>query len=128
MAKKELLVPFRNDKPCWWDGEVSDKLTIGEVELREDSYYRKSERKANYEFEAKMKIVGFTRGRSSVKLVLNDIAETLPAEKYARKFGWEVFLSDAIETISKAKDMIINGRWTFVKRGKNWGIKLIESI
>lgn len=128
MAKKELLVPFRNDKPCWWDGEVSDKLKVGEVELRKDGYYRKSERKANYEFEARMKIVVFTRGRSSVKLVLNDIDEPYPKDKYARKFEWEVFLSDAIETISRSTDMVVAGKWTFCKRGQNWGIKLIESI
>lgn len=126
MAKKELLVPFRNDKPCWWDGEVSNKLKVGEVDLREGEYYKKSERKENFIFEASMKIDGFCRGRSSVKLRLENINETDPIEKYQRKFGWEVFLSDAIETISKSKNMIVTGKWTFVKKGQNWGIKLIE--
>lgn len=126
MAKKELLVPFRNDKPCWWDGEVSNNLKVGEVITTDSVYFKKVERKENYIFEASLLICGFGRGRSSVKLRLEDINEPEPNEKYQRKFGWEVFLSDAIETISKAKDMVVTGKWTFVKRGQNWGIKLIE--
>ena len=126
MAKKELLVPFRNGRPCWWDGEVSSKLKVGEVETRNDSYYKTCERKQNYEFEADMRIVEFGRGRSSVKLILEDINEPEPTEKYQSKFRYEVFLSDAIDTISKGMDMIVSGKWTFVKRGSNWGIKLID--
>lgn len=129
MAKKTLLVPYKNGRPCWWDGEVSDKIKVGEkVELGKcNGKVEFAERRPITEFTASFEIVGFTRGRSSVKLCLVDVKEPTPKGIYARKFQYEVFLSDAIDTISKAKNMIVSGQWTFVKRGSNWGIKLIES-
>lgn len=73
----------------------------------------------NHIMELSLKIQHFVRGRSSAKLHLIDVNTNL---KY------EMFLTD-LEDMLKMGVITqgnINGKFAFTKRGKNYGIKLIE--
>lgn len=123
-----MLVPFINGRPCWYDGEVSNTLKVGEKqdkgEWRDGKRY--GERKVNFEFDASFEIVDFSRGRSSAKLCLIDVNEPEPIGEFQSKFRYEVFLTDSIKVIENSNKRIVKGTWTYTKRGANWGIKLVD--
>lgn len=106
MAKKELLVPFYEGKPCWYDHSRSD------------------ERKRNYIFQETFEITGFSRGCSSAKLCMRKVTDNPDEHGWYNR--WEVFLTDSINVIENSNKRIVSGKWTFTKRGSNWGIKLVE--
>lgn len=71
----------------------------------------------NFEFEDTLIFEGFSRGRSSVKA---HFKSQFTGKKY------EMFISDLADII-KANHFItkLSGRFTFVKKGQNYGIKLL---
>lgn len=123
--KKELLVPFNrfgnmlgysyyilsadNEKICKETGkfEIFNRDGIlAEVFV------------PNFEFEDTLIFTGFSRGRSSVKA---HFESQLTGKKY------EMFISD-LEDAIKANCFIakLTGRFTFVKKGQNYGIMLLK--
>lgn len=74
--------------------------------------------RGNYEFEDTLTYEGFGRGRSSVRLYF----------KGANGDEYEMFMKDFDEIMKsgKIKGGKISGKWTFVKRGRNYGIKMVE--
>ena len=75
----------------------------------------------NYEFSDIMIFDGFSRGRSSVKA--HFVSETT-----GRKY--EMFVSDLGDAIRAdgLHNARIDGKFTFTKRGQNYGVKLVEAI
>lgn len=72
--------------------------------------------KENYEFEATMEFTHFSRGRSSVKAHFNG----------PKGRDYEMFLSDFEKLLKDGLfEKYITGTFTFVKRGANYGIKMI---
>lgn len=75
--------------------------------------------KDNYEFEEEMLIEGYSRGRSAANFNLQSTVD---------KRNYNVFMKDILEimqncTISESK---VKAKWTFTKRGANYGIKLVK--
>lgn len=86
--------------------------------------YNRSERemvhKDNYEFNAKLKIIGYQRSRSSVQILLKNI-ET--------KEVYTMFIKEFYNLICKAKpdsNWTVEGKWTFIKRGQSFSVSIIE--
>lgn len=77
--------------------------------------------KENCIFNATMKIYDYSRGRSSVKFILED-RDT--------RIRYQMFITDFIDVIRSKSlfDGVLNADWTFVKRGANYGIKLASGI
>ena len=125
--KKELFIPFdRNgnlldysywglnaeeEKVCKENGKVEHFWgdgTISEVFV------------PNFEFEDTLIFKHFSRGRSSVKA---HFESQFTGTKY------EMFICD-LEDVIKANYFVtkLSGRFTFVKRGQNYGIKLCDEV
>lgn len=107
MAKKQLKIPFKDGRPCKWVKDVHD------------------EEHDNYEFDECLEIYGFVRGCSSTVMLLR------PADDHGKDFNsiyYQVFLTDSKEIIQHMIHGIIYGKWTFVKRGENFGIKLVKVL
>lgn len=47
---------------------------------------------------------------------------------YVKSVYYQVFLTDSKEVIQNMTYGIIYGKWTFVKRGENFGIKLVDVL
>ena len=74
--------------------------------------------KENFEFEDTLKLTGMSRGRSAANFNLQ--SETTGKD-------YNVFMTDMVHLFQNAninKGYVI-GKWTFCKRGQNYGIKLI---
>ena len=71
------------------------------------------------EWDAELKMVGYNRGRSAAFFLWVDIEDNT---------SYPMFLTDMSEAIQKSviAHGTIDGRWTVVKRGQNYGIKLIS--
>lgn len=81
-----------------------------------DYYYGwKGTLRDNFEFEDTLKLVGYSKGRSSVGFT------------FERSDGTTVnfFLSDFFAIAHKLVDGRITGRFTFVKKGQNYGCRMI---
>lgn len=114
MSKKnKFMVPFSPTGILfkWTDGNYGidwNGYRIKEVQWRE-----------NFEFEAELHLLGAARGRSAV---------TFGFTNSARDATYPMFLVDFVQ-------LLINGeidhgktekkKWTFSKRGENYGIKLV---
>lgn len=62
---------------------------------------------------------------SSILRPANDHGEDF---NYAKSVYYQVFLTDSKEVIQNMMHGIIYGKWTFVKRGENFGIKLVKVL
>lgn len=74
--------------------------------------------KDNHEFEAVMQFEGFERGRSAAHAILRD-------QKDMKQYT--MFLTDLAELINYGFDkegVTHTEKWTFVKRGQNYGVRL----
>lgn len=108
--KKKLLIPFKDGKPYWYQYDPHDE----EIQ--------------NYEFKGKFIVDYFSRGCSSCKMILR------PYKDYLKNgLGYEykcddveVFMNDAPEIIMKMVNGVIEGTFTFVKRGSNFGVMLVN--
>lgn len=47
---------------------------------------------------------------------------------YVNSIYYQVFLTDSKEIIQNMMHGIIYGKWTFVKKGENFGIKLVKVL
>lgn len=110
MAKKQLKIPFKDGRPCKWVKDVHD------------------EKRDNYEFDECLEIYGFVRGRSSAVMILRPANDHGKDFDYASSAYYQVFLTDSKEVIQNMMHGIIYGKWTFVKRGENFGIKLVKVL
>jgi len=72
----------------------------------------------NFEFTAALTIKGFQRGRSAAYFDLED---------QLTGFQYTMFMKDMVDLITKGTITrgVANGRWTFQKRGSNFGVKLV---
>ena len=123
--KKELFVPF-DGKGNLLDYVYND-ITDDEKEIcRKNRVVIRDKGLScmmfmpNYEFSDIMIFEGFSRGRSSVKA--HFVSETT-----GRKY--EMFVSDLGDAI-RADGLYnarIDGKFTFTKRGQNYGVKLVEA-
>jgi hypothetical protein len=84
------------------------------------NFHERYEWKPNYVFEDELQFLGFYRGRSSAGI-------TFESKKH--KSQYTMFLIDF-------KDLILNnlvefgkiqGKWTFVKRGTNFGVRFLNT-
>jgi hypothetical protein len=73
--------------------------------------------KDNFEFSDTLTYNGYGRGRSAASLYFTD----------AKGITYSMFLSD-FDDLMKTKKLIgdqVSGKWTFVKKGSNYGIKFL---
>lgn len=110
MAKKQLKIPFKDGRPCKWVKDVHD------------------EERDNYEFDECLEIYGFVRGRSSAVMILRPADDHGKDFNYVNSIYYQVFLTDSKEIIQHMIHEVIYGKWTFVKRGENFGIKLVKVL
>jgi len=75
--------------------------------------------KKNFEFSDKIKVDGFSRGRSAADFELI----SLTTGKTYSMFMKDVLLMIQESTI---KNGVVSGVWTFCKRGANYGLKLVK--
>lgn len=117
LAKPPIKVPFgppgiQQSFPVMWN------LPGQNWQQRQDPIY-----KDNYEFDATLRIEGFHRGRSAANFTMVD--------NY-RKNKYNMFMSDLVEALKGVgaepgeNGAILTGRWTFCKKGSNFGIKLVK--
>jgi len=68
----------------------------------------------NVEFEAKMTVVGTTRGRSAARFILED----------EQGIHYHMFITDMAEMIQTCniEKGVVSGTWAFVKKGSNYGL------
>jgi hypothetical protein len=88
-------------------------------QLSYNASWMKIEWKDNFEFEDTLKLVDYERGRSSVTFTM------VRTDKTTVSF----FVSDMVDVIKSEayKAGSITGRFTFTKKGSNYGCKLIEA-
>lgn len=74
--------------------------------------------KDNYVFKSKMTLVTYGRGRSSVVFIFKD----------NNGFKYPMFVSDFLDmTLAVTLDKgFVEGSFTFVKKGSNYGLKYID--
>ena len=113
------------DNPNYEKEIIEYNLKINEIQERKNSgrYIEVYDTiwKENYEFEDILIITGMSRGRSAANF---NLQSTVNGKNY------NLFMTDIVDLIQKAtiNKGEIKGKWTFVKRGNNYGIKLIEII
>lgn len=97
--------------------------TLNEIQERKDSgRYVEVDAivwKENYEFEDTLVLTGMSRGRSAANFNLKSETDSK---------DYNLFMTDIVDMIKMAdiNKGKVKGLWTFVKRGQNYGIKLIE--
>lgn len=79
--------------------------------------YGPDEWRDNYIFEETLKYEGYSRGRSSVTMSFKD----------SKGHSYEMFISDFDDVITRKGffGKSTRGKWTFVKKGQNYGIKAV---
>ena len=104
--KKEFLVPFYKNS-----GNMANMLDG--VTTEADVIW-----KENYEFEDTMIVDRCSRGQSTVSF---DLISKSTGIKY------NTFMVDMFDLITKVNinKGVISGKWTFTKRGKSYGLKMI---
>ena len=104
MSNWKLLVR-EDDSIVWWAGmsRYVDKYNL--------------HWKDNYEFTDTLKYSGFTRGTSSCTIKFKSINDN---KEYV------MFMIDLNNCIDKLIEGKLIGKFTFVKRGANYGIKYLE--
>lgn len=123
MAKKGVYdIPFdksgnQQDYPTPWYVPTGEMRKYGgsddeyEVRRPEGPIW-----KANFEFEDTLELVGYGRGRSSITFSLKRSDGTTVS----------MFVSDFYDAAFKMHEGKITGRFTFIKKGQNYGCKLIS--
>jgi len=93
--------------------EFNNNITTGRIIEVDDIIW-----KENFEFEDTLELTGMSRGRSAANFNLKSVTDGR---------NYNLFMTDTVDLIqngiiNKGK---ITGKWTFCKRGANYGIKLI---
>lgn len=111
MKKQTWKMRFNGGKPCTWDGDFYD------------------EERDNYEFEADLLIYGFDRGRSSAVITFIPYENREKDPRIHKPFIiYRVFLSDSIEILKHTVNGRIKGIFTWIKKGANFGLKLVKAL
>lgn len=105
-----FLYELRNDDP----------QEFQRMQNRRERWFKKAEERIwrdNYEFYATMEFISMERGRSAAFFHLQDE----DGHRYT------MFMTDILDVLKRCKieDGIAEGRWTFVKRGNNFGVRLV---
>ena len=109
--KKNWKMHFLEGKPCQWEYEQYDE-----------------ERDANLEYELDISFAGYSRGCSSALLIFVPTKQLKSYKKNSyNKFHYNVFMSDSEDIINHCVNGRIKGTFSFVKKGQNYGLQLIES-
>jgi len=101
--------------------EYQEKLI--EIQERKDSLrYTQVESivwKENFEFEDTLYLEGMSRGRSAANF---NLVSQIDNKSY------NLFMTDILNMVQNADihKGIIKGKWTFCKRGSNYGVKLLK--
>lgn len=103
MSNWQLLVR-EDDSIVWWSG----------MQMYMDKY--NLHWKDNYEFEDTLKYSGFSRRTSSCNVQFKSINDNKEYTMFMKE------LDDCIFNLVEGK---LKGRFTFVKRGENYGIKYL---
>jgi len=96
--------PFKKDGGLWHYPQLSqDNLIWEDIEV----------------WEAEMKMVGYNRGRSAAFFLWVDTEDNS---------SYPMFLTDMSEAVQQAvmDHGVVDGSWTIVKRGQNYGLKLVS--
>lgn len=108
MKKQTWKMHFNKGVPCKWDGDIYD------------------EEKDNYVFKADLYIAGYERGCSSAVMLLVPYRDK-DKDRWSRKFHYRVFMSDIEDIVKEMVKGRIKGTFTFVKKGSDYGLKLINT-
>ena len=112
----KLLVPFRtNGTPMTWVESKPGEPWDDELLAKGHHVW-----KPNDAFDASMEFQCFQRGRSSATAVLKDMATGVQYEMFLSDFQ-DVMTSNAISAC------VIAGTFAFVKKGANFGVKLVSA-
>jgi hypothetical protein len=101
----EYKIPFRQGSQLHWVG-------------REDTYWGADEWRDNYAFTATLTFDGLTSGRSAKYFTLKD----------EEGHEFTMFSTDLLDLIQRGSinHGVVSERWTFIKRGQNYGIKMVD--
>lgn len=110
MDDERFKIPFKDGRPCWWDGDPRD------------------EERDNYEFEECLELYGFYSGRSSTVMILRPVSDRDKDFDYSSSVYYRVLLPEIEWIIRFMTKGVIYGRWTFVKRRMYFGIRLVHVI
>ncbi len=125
MAKGNYKIPFSEDgnqqdyPQHWWvhTGNVLKRtLSDGRVVENLESRQEGPAWKDNFEFDDTLTLVDYGRGRSSVTFTLRRTDGTTVS----------MFVSDFFAASFKMHEGKITGRFTFTKKGQNYGCRLVE--
>lgn len=101
MVKGKYQIPFKGDSLLHYT----------------DCYHKDVIWKDNYEFLDELEYIEYSRGRSSTIFYFK-------SKKDSKSYS--MFISDFNKVVSKMTNGIIVGRFTFVKKGSNYGVQMIE--
>lgn len=107
----DYQIPFDKDGNMqdypshWYEGEYPNSVAVG------------PDWRNNKVFYTTLKFTGFSRGRSSAKLDFLDLTNGKTVSFFMKEF------SEAVPFMTRG---YINGAFCFVKRGTNYGVKLLE--
>jgi hypothetical protein len=122
--KKTILFPVINKTQYYseeyWEESKRGQPSIFKGTLLDYVYYDKDifDWEENKVFNDTLTYIDYGRGRSSVTFYFKGIDDA----------QYPMFLTD-MSSLLLNKDIIdgkVTGTWTFVKRGKNYGIKLVD--
>lgn len=121
-AKTPLKIPFdkKGNLLDWTSSKFPDPPG-GHWESQPNGapskFIRSGEWRDNYVFHAILTVTGSERGRSAARVTLQD----------EEGHEYIMFLTDTVHLLQNAKTIaygMIEGDWTFQKRGSNYGVKL----
>lgn len=122
MSKKQICVPFRNGSMQPYvgytitDDEERTCFEAGSVVSHTNSWHGGDEWRPNIPFENVLHYEGFARGRSSAGFTFKD----------SEGHTYWMFMKDMDDLIrSGAKPLTVCGTFEFVKRGQNYGVRLL---
>ena len=102
--------------------KIEDSWLKEQLMRERDDWIRKA-REATWQdnrvFFATMTVMSMSRGRSAAYFHLRDGAGKT----------YTMFMTDMVDMVKRARLIekgTVNGRWTFQKRGKNFGVKLVD--
>lgn len=102
--------------------KVDDPYLREALDDERDEWYEKARQRTwrdNYIFTATMTVVSMSRGRSAAYFHLID----------ERGKQYTMFMTDMVDMVKRARMItqgVVTGRWTFQKRGNNYGVKLVD--
>lgn len=131
---KRVTAPWKPSKTYGWENtlntryeeefdEYLNELRDYETKVESSEYITVESIvwKENYEFEDTLRLTGMSRGRSAANF-------NLKSETNGKDYN--LFMTDIVNLIQNAtlNKGIVKGVWTFVKRGQNYGIKLVKEL